>query len=62
MTKVQSGKRQTPELSKGLDCETVKGHAREIYSEENNRSYFQPMDGYLEMMLEQCGENLGQGT
>lgn len=40
MTKVQSGKRQTPELSKGLDCETVKGHAREIYSEENNRSYF----------------------
>lgn len=40
MANVQSGKRQNLKHSNGLDCETLKGHAKEIYSEENNGSYF----------------------
>ena len=40
MANMQSGKRQNPKHSKGLDCETLKGHAKEIYSEENNGLYF----------------------
>lgn len=59
---VQSGKRQNPKPSKGLDCETLKGHAKEIYSEEDNGSYFQPVDGHLEITLDRWGGNLGQGT
>ena len=37
---VQSGKRQNPKSSQGLDCETLKGRAKEMYSEEDNGSYF----------------------
>lgn len=35
-TRMQNGKRQNSKHSKGLDCTTLKGHAKDIYSVENN--------------------------
>lgn len=46
-------------VARDQSLQSLKGHAKEIYSVENNGSYFQPVNGYLEITLDQWGEKFG---